>query len=306
MQASTSVPYMGTFRDHLQKLHLYFRNRANRTAALKLAGQTLGIDDFKVKEVKDTRWLSQDAAIKNLQRNLCAVLAALAEESEVNRCPSAKELHFFLAKYRFVAAVYMQTDVLPHLSCLSKLFQKEKVNFLALKYQVPVTVAALRKIKDDGDNQPPGSFLSQLNQDLDDTAKLSAFSIVHEEERDRRGRGLEEMSSREQLWSRFRSQAARGDEAENVSNLTLLSEKFQIGNHQVLQEWATFRQNILCGAFQDMDQQKIMEKLAAQTDEWGQLYPGLSKLAAITLSIPISRGVSSIEGHPGLSPDHFM
>jgi len=37
-----------------------------------------------------------------------------------------------------------------------------------------------------------------------------------------------------------------------------------------------------------MDQQKIMEKLAAQIDEWGQLYPGLNKLAAIALSIPIS------------------
>jgi len=47
--ASTSVPYMGTFRDHLQKLHLYFRNSANRTAALKMAGQTLGIDNLKVK-----------------------------------------------------------------------------------------------------------------------------------------------------------------------------------------------------------------------------------------------------------------
>lgn len=88
--------------------------------------------------MKDTRWLSQDAAIKNLQRNLCAVLAALAEESEVNRCPSAKGLYSFLATYRFVAAVYLQADVLPHLSCLSKLFQKEKVNFLALKYQVRI------------------------------------------------------------------------------------------------------------------------------------------------------------------------
>jgi len=47
--ASTSVPYMGTFRDHLQKLHLYFHNITNRTAALKMAGQTLVIDDLKAK-----------------------------------------------------------------------------------------------------------------------------------------------------------------------------------------------------------------------------------------------------------------
>ncbi|CAL8341697.1 unnamed protein product [Gadus morhua 'NCC'] len=109
----------------------------------------------------------------SLQRNLGAVLSALAEESAVNRCPLAKGLYSFLATYRFVAAVYLQADVLPHLACLSKLFQKENVNFLALKHQ-------------------------------------------------------------------------------------------------------------------GMDQQQIMTRLASQIDEWGQLYPGLNKLAAIGLTIPIS------------------
>lgn len=41
-----------------------------------------------------------------------------------------------------------------------------------------MTMAALRRIKDAGDNQPPGSFLSRLNQDLDDPAGLSAFTIL--------------------------------------------------------------------------------------------------------------------------------
>ena len=87
--------------------------------------------------MKDTRWLSQHSAIMSLQRNLGAVLSALAEESAVNRCPLAKGLYSFLATYRFVAAVYLQADVLPHLACLSKLFQKENVKkFLALKHQV--------------------------------------------------------------------------------------------------------------------------------------------------------------------------
>lgn len=87
-------------------------------------------------EVKDTRWLSQHLAITTLQRNLPAVLAALAEETEVNKCPLAKGLYGFCCTYRFVAAVYMQADVLPHLARLSKIFQKENVNFLAIKDQV--------------------------------------------------------------------------------------------------------------------------------------------------------------------------
>ncbi len=85
--------------------------------------------------MKDTRWLSQHQAVANLRRNLHAVLTALAEEVEHNKCPVAKGLYSFCATYRFVAALYLQADVLPHLARLSKVFQREDVNFLAVKDQ---------------------------------------------------------------------------------------------------------------------------------------------------------------------------
>ncbi|KAF3841518.1 hypothetical protein F7725_007380, partial [Dissostichus mawsoni] len=309
--ASSGVAYMNSFRDLLQQLHLYFRNSANRTAVLQAAAECLGLDNLKVKEVKDTRWLSQAMAVSNLQRNLTAVLAALAEETEHKKCPTAKGLYGFLATYRFVASVYLQADVLPHISRLSRLFQKENVNFLALKVQVPVTMACLRAIKDAGDHQPPGSFLSKLHADLDNPAGLGAYSIVHEEERNKRGtrKGL----TREELWARFRSQvcdglleslerrfqnldllgafhalspqAATGDEA----NLQLLAGKFlQADCNEVLQEWSSFKQQLIVGPFKDLDQQQVMQELASEVGEWGLLYPSLSKLAAIGLTIPVS------------------
>ena len=86
--------------------------------------------------MKDTRWLSQHNAIANLIRNLPAVLGALAEEAEHRRCPAAKGLYTFCATYRFVAAIYLQADILPHLSTLSKVFQRSNVNFLHLQQQV--------------------------------------------------------------------------------------------------------------------------------------------------------------------------
>ena len=89
-------------------------------------------------EVKDTRRLSQHKAIQMLQRNLAAVLGALAEEAEIRKCPTAKGLYTFCGTYRFVASVYLQADVLPHLACLSKVFQKAHVNFLHIKEQVTV------------------------------------------------------------------------------------------------------------------------------------------------------------------------
>lgn len=41
--ASESVSYMATFRDHLEQLHLYFRNSANRSASLKAAAEVLSV-----------------------------------------------------------------------------------------------------------------------------------------------------------------------------------------------------------------------------------------------------------------------
>lgn len=141
-------------------------------------------------EVKDTRWLSQEKAIANLQRNLPAVLANLAEEADTQKDPMARWLYTYCATYRFVAAVLIQADILPHLTQLSKLFQKEDLNFLAISehvsycifnnplvvltlklliyirftHKVPVTIETLRQIKEAGKQQVPGSFLAQLNE----------------------------------------------------------------------------------------------------------------------------------------------
>lgn len=49
--SSNHVKYMATFRDHLQELHLFFRNSANRTATLKAASITLGVSDLKMKVI---------------------------------------------------------------------------------------------------------------------------------------------------------------------------------------------------------------------------------------------------------------
>lgn len=96
--------------------------------------------------MKDARWLSQHLAIQNLQKNISAVLNVLAEEVEVRKCAAAKGLYSFLATYHFIAALHLQADVLPHLSCLSKIFQKEDLNFLVIKEQVNSVLFSIANI----------------------------------------------------------------------------------------------------------------------------------------------------------------
>ncbi|KAK5859373.1 hypothetical protein PBY51_020933 [Eleginops maclovinus] len=183
-------------------------------------------------------------------------------------------------------------------------------------------MACLRAIRDAGDAQPLGSFLAQLLNDLDDPAGLGAFEISHEEVRGRRCRGQVEYT-RDMLWSRFRTQvmepyldglldsldrrfqnlgiigafhvlgpkALKEDDAVVTEDLKKLSKKFlqqQQPETTLLQEWSSYNQHLLTGAFKDMDQVTTMEKLSSQNDEWAQLYPSMSQLAAIALTVPIS------------------
>ncbi|KAI9546634.1 hypothetical protein NQZ68_024532 [Dissostichus eleginoides] len=156
-------------------------HHTNYPKLLSLA-QLLGCDYFeKLKEVKDTRWLSQDLAVQNLQRNLPAVLAALAKEASTRRCLVAKGLYTFCATYRFVAALYLQADLLPHIAMLSKVFQRADVNFLHINEQVPVTLVTLGSILEAGETPLPGTFLARLHQDLDNPDPYQKDATVIQE-----------------------------------------------------------------------------------------------------------------------------
>ncbi|CAM4537109.1 unnamed protein product [Leuciscus chuanchicus] len=243
--SSNNVKYMATFRDHLQDLYLYFRNSANRTATLKAASITLCFSDLKLK------------AIETLQRNLSAVLGALAE---LCKCPGAKGLYTFCATYRFVY-------VLP---CTSR------------PMFCPTSPAFLKNIKEAGQTPLPGPFLSRLHQDLDDPQGLGAYNIQHEEERDRRGREVQD-ESREGQWARFQREvippyitgletnlekrfhnldilgafhvlgpqsATLTDDTMNISHLQTLSWKFCPQHEkEFIQGWLSFKNHVLTGIF---------------------------------------------------------
>ncbi|KAI4804554.1 hypothetical protein KUCAC02_026179 [Chaenocephalus aceratus] len=67
-QLTDDIPWLVAVACAAHRLALAVRGpqrRANRSAALRNAATTLSLSDLKVKEVKDTRWLSQEMAIQN-------------------------------------------------------------------------------------------------------------------------------------------------------------------------------------------------------------------------------------------------
>ncbi|KAL7390376.1 hypothetical protein ABVT39_020024 [Epinephelus coioides] len=83
--------------------------------------------------------------------------------------------------------------------------------------------------------------------------------------------------------------AALQDDSANIANLKILARKScPEQENEVLQEWTSFKNHVLTGAFKDKNQADILTLLASEFDEWDNIYPCLSLLAGIALVIPVS------------------
>ena len=94
-----------------------------RQAGLTAIQFVLGDPILRLKQAKDVRWLSHQAAVESLRRSLVSVLTSLDREASERGEPTASGLLNFMKKYFVVAALSLFADVLPHVCKLSRIFQ---------------------------------------------------------------------------------------------------------------------------------------------------------------------------------------
>ena len=76
-----------------------------------------------LKKAVHTRWLSHDKAVTAICRTLPSLLTTLEREVAERDNAVARGLVRAIKLYKFVAMLYLLSDVLPHLSTLSLVFQ---------------------------------------------------------------------------------------------------------------------------------------------------------------------------------------
>lgn len=116
-------------------------NSTVRIANLHEIEDILNDPQIKCKEAKDMRWLSHDNAIKAL---ICTLPSILVENGE----PIAHGLYRFMKCYKFIATPYLLSDVLPYLSRLSRISQKENVNLSLIQSCLKTTIDVINTYKD--------------------------------------------------------------------------------------------------------------------------------------------------------------
>lgn len=161
-QASNDIHYLKKFKNIVHNLYQFYHNSPVRMAGLEAIQVVLGDQTLKLKEAKDVRWLSHNAAIQTLRRTLPSVVASLEREAVERGEPVALGLAKMIKTYEFVATLYLFSDILPHVCRLSLVFQQQDVDLALVRPQVNATLACIAAYKDN-----PTPSLSKLDEDLD-------------------------------------------------------------------------------------------------------------------------------------------
>ena len=143
-QAADSITYLKRFDSHLITLFYYFKNSAVREAALQ---EIMDEPVLRLKRAVSTRWLSHDLAVASIRRTLVSLLTTLERAVVENDDAVARGLLHAMKSYKFVATLYLLSDVLPILTTLSLVFQKESVCLTAILPSVNATTASLNLLK---------------------------------------------------------------------------------------------------------------------------------------------------------------
>ena len=175
-QAALEVPYMKRYDSHLITLFYHFANSPVREAELHLIQEVMGEPILRLKKAVHTRWLSHDAAVSAIRRTLPSLIATIESLITEKDDAVARGLLHAVKTYNFVATTYLLSVILPHLTSLSLLFQKEDINISVVQPQVTATISVLKSLRN-----KPGPYLKQLDEAVTKLATEFALSVTEEQ-----------------------------------------------------------------------------------------------------------------------------
>ena len=146
-QAAASVNVVKRYEKELGAIYSYFKHSASRTN--KLAEMQKIFDDphIQLKKIFEVRWLSFHSAVDSIRRTMVSVMATL-EADAAEGDPSASGLLKTMRSYNFICLTNLLTDVLGIITKLSKLFQREVLDFSVIQPSISNSIEALLQLKD--------------------------------------------------------------------------------------------------------------------------------------------------------------
>ena len=159
----------------LQKINL--ANANDDPAKQKKLSKSLAV---KIQRACRTRWLSTGQSVSSICRNLLALMQTLRQYKEADA--TAQGLLQRMNNTKFVGAMLLLNEVLPHLNILSKLFQNDHTCYTSIRPALESTKSKISEIRSSFDLvlelktalQPGGDYAS-LELELKDDCQVEGF-----------------------------------------------------------------------------------------------------------------------------------
>ena len=300
----------------LTALWKFFHYSPKRAESLKMVQQVRDLPELKIAKPSDTHWLVHERCVKTVKASYGAIVTALSDIHENTHEPEALGLCKALTKRHTVAAMYMLDYILPQVAKLSRTLQTEQLDLSMISSLVNATLHTL-----DDSVFPSANWVFELLDDLEQLeeatgiivtlADITTFQeqvtkpfIAHLKENiSSCFSSSNDVVSAMSIFDPRKAPKADsqtpeyGEEAIGTLLAHYGSEKpaetlhgnstnrESIITSDITTEWKTYRQLLVSKPKNDT---KAQLKELASNDMLKTLFPNLSKIGAICLSIPVT------------------
>ena len=267
----------------------------------------------KVKKACRTRWLSTGQSVSSVCTNLVALMQTLRKFKEYDA--TADGLLKRMNNIKFVGTLLILNEVLPHLNTLSKVFQKNKIHYSAIK---PSLESIKRRITEVRSSCKPLHALKEAligqYKDLELTLPSSqeellanlcqSYTLALEENLDRRFTQATPVLEAFSIFNPTTLPAATDPEfmEYGVESVKILACQFQFSEEQMKTQWQNFKylvlswqppQNVLQGGKESKlsPTEWILRKIVKEQALLKVSYSFLVDAAKICLTQPMSNAV---------------
>ena len=146
VDACKAVGKIADYKRTVSSVYSFYKHSATRTNRLREINANLDEEDIKsLKQQCAVRWLSLHRAVSAIKDNWPALVLELTEEAEEGNA-QARGIVNQIQTYNFTAMTHMLCDVLPVMTKLNLVFQKEDVNLSSIRPMVQASVTALTQL----------------------------------------------------------------------------------------------------------------------------------------------------------------
>uniref|UniRef100_A0A667WMC5 Uncharacterized protein n=1 Tax=Myripristis murdjan TaxID=586833 RepID=A0A667WMC5_9TELE len=146
--AAKSVDQVGAYKRTVASVYFFYKHSARRTNRLRQLTAALSDEDMtSLKQPCAVRWLSLRKAVESMKSNWPALVMELNEEA-VGGNVQAQGILGQIQPYSFIALTHTLADVLPVMTKLNLVFQRDDVNLATIRPMVQASVVALTQLRD--------------------------------------------------------------------------------------------------------------------------------------------------------------